>query len=288
MAVNTVKTKNASKLDILRSLNAPFAVDQYSTLNEKYTSSVTAEAVLNTPPTSGGYPITQYLIIGNGGTSNVIGAGNNTLVNMLEHNVTDAVLFSMIPWIVVPVNNDISPTVQANYRLRVIITVNSVQYIAYYVKVLTGVSSIAVQEQIVTLSNGTVTSTVNYTPNPSSMTPVAVNLNNNTTNTADGSHFVTQAVISIPLSSSDIAGIVNACTIIYQNPQYAIISEIGVVSGFDTSVTTSLGVTSPITYTGIQAAQVNAFASTMYYLQSAPAGITLNYALSSSSPLPSS
>lgn len=278
MAINSVKSKNFTLLEIQRSLNIqPQVNDQYSTLNEVYD-------IGNVAPPSTGFATISYLAIGRGGHQYVVGSGNSTLVTILQHNVTDAALFQQIPWIMVPVSADLSPTQRANYRLRILETISGVSYFSYYLKVIP-TNTVAPTESIITLSNGSIISDVSYTPSAANLTPTPVNINNTTVNVMNGNHLVVQAVLPITLTSTDITNIINACVLKYGDISYATISEIGVVAGFDTTVSNNLGGVSA-TYLEVQAAQIMTFVASITELQSNPSTVTLQFSLGNSSPLP--
>ena len=279
MAINCTKSKNFSKLDILRTLNLPFSIDQYSTLNEKFN-------IGNVNPPANEYPVLGYLAIGRGGHTNIVGSGNNTLIELLQHSPTDAALFEHIPFQLVPTTNDLSVAERANYRIRLLLTINGIDYFAYYLKVITQ-STISVDTQIIQIQNGQISSDTVYTPSATSLTPTPVNISNTNVNVVNGNHLVTQAILPITLNADDIASIVNACTIIYGSVSYATISEIGIVGGFDVNTTSNIGNVAA-SYTEIQTAQIMAFISVLHELQQQPTSITFQYAVSSSSPLPAS
>lgn len=282
MSTNTVKTKQFSRLEQMRSINMAFSAEQYTTLNEQYTNPTPAASYVNPP--SSGYPTIKYMGIGRGGHQNVVGAGSDTLIASKYHSVTDAALFQQIPFVLAPVSNDLTPPQQAGYRLRVLETYNGSNYFAYYLKVI-DTTSVTLQEQVIQLTNGAITSTTNYVPIVSSLSPVPVDISNTSINISNGSHLVVQTVLPLSLTAADITGIVNACTIKYGDPSYAFISELSIVGGFDTpSITTMLGGVSN-TYIEIQTAQIMAFASPLAPLQTNPTGLVLPYAISNVAPL---
>ena len=98
MSQNTVKTIHHVNLELYRSMGVPFAIDNFSTLNEKF-------SLGNITPPVSGYPEIKYMGIGRGGHKNVTGTGGSSLVDILKHGVTDAVLFEQIPFVLVLVAN---------------------------------------------------------------------------------------------------------------------------------------------------------------------------------------
>jgi hypothetical protein len=282
MAVNSTKTKEFMRLEILRNLNAPFTIDQYSTLNENITVPNPA-ATLVAPPATG-YPTIKCIGIGRGGLSSVIGSGNNTLVDIPMHGVTDAALFGMIPIVMVPTTADLSTTQRANYRLRTLETFGGIDYFCYYLKVF-DTSTIQLTEHVLQLTNGTITSDTAFTPSSSSLTPTPVDLSNTIVNTSTGRHLFVQAVIPIVLNQADIDGIINVCATRFGDIRTAFITEIAAVAGFDTTVNTTIGGVTA-NYTELQCAQVMGFIAAGEMLQTRPSGITFQFGLSSTAPYP--
>jgi len=275
MSINAVKSKNFTLMEIQRSLNLPFVPDQYSTLNEKFN-------VGNVNPPSDGYPTIGYIGIGRGGKTNVIGSGNNTLVDMLQHNVTDGAFFEQIPFVMVPTTADLQPTERSRFRLRILETIGGVDYYSYYLMVLP-TTGISVDRRIITITNGAQTSDLAYIPSAINLSPTPVDISNTTVNVTNGSHFVTQAILPVNFNTVDINNIIDACITKYGDIRYATISEVGMVSGFDVTVTTTLGGNSAV-YTDLQCAQVMAYAATSQELQVYPSSLTLQFSLANSSP----
>ena len=278
MALNSVKTLNFALLEQVRDLNQPFSVLQYSTLNEAFN-------IGNIAPPSSGYPTMQYLAIGRGGHSNVVGTGNDTLTDILTHRSTDTTMFQAIPFVMVPTSADLGPTARAKYRIRVLETYGGIDYYCYYLKVIPE-TNITTDVRVIQVTNGVITSDVAYVPSITSLSPTPINISNTVVNVANGEHLVAQSVLPITLDSTDILNIINACVTKYGDARYATISELGVVSAYDVSVTNTMGGHST-TYTEVQAAQIMAFVGTYNPCQNNPDGITQSFALSSTLLYPS-
>lgn len=277
MAKNTTKTLAFSNLDIIQNARSSFVIDQYSTLNEKF-------SIGNVSPPSSGYPEIKYLTIGRGGHQSYIGSNNASLSKPLTHGPANACLFEHIPFVLVPVTNDLTTLQRANYRIRVLLTINSIPYYAYYLKVI-DISSLAPATRLITLSNGSITSDTAYTPTSSNLNPTPVDVSNINVMVANGSHLIPQASLTITLNADDIASIINACTIIYGGIEFSTISEMGLVGGFDTTVTSTLGGNN-VTYTEIQTGQIMTFIQCYHDLQYYPSSITIPYTLSDDLILP--
>lgn len=274
---NSVKTFHHTKLEILRSMGIPFAVDAFSTLNEKH-------AVGNSVPPVTGYPTFKYITIGRGGHQYVSAGSGGTVTDIRKHSVTDAVLFESLPFRLVPTNADLSAQVREGFRLRVLETHNGTDYFAYYGRVIDG-SAITPVSKIVELENGVITSDIPYVPSSASQNPTPVDLSNTVVNTMQGRHLVCSSTITIDLTTEDIAAILAAAEIIYGDSRFAVISEVGVIAAFDEVITTNIGGIG-LTYTELQAAQVMNFVSSEYPLPQVPQSVTLRYGLADTMAMP--
>lgn len=273
---NTVKTVHHVNLELLRSMGLPMTIDNYSTLNEAFD-------IPNINPPTVGYPEIKYMSIGRGGHRNVTGTGGSSLVDILIHGVTDATLFEALPFVLVPIAEDLTPAERAKYRIRKLETHNGNEYFAYYLKVIDA-DAIVPTSRIVTLDDGLVVQDEAYVPVVSSQSPVPVDTSNTIVNTVTGRHIVIQSEIKVDLNANDITRFTDAVAIIYGDTRYATISEIGIVAAYDKEITNNLGGIDA-TYTEVQTAQVMNFIGTELPLQHNPASASLTYGLSNSMPL---
>jgi hypothetical protein len=248
--------------------------DNYATLCMKYKLAFTPDpnTTLNTKfnidyanaPTHG-YPEIKYLAIGNGGHSCITG---NVNINGLIHSCTDSALKNQLPFLIVPANNDLTIVEMARYRLRVPLTIGGTSYIAYYLKVI-DFPPMVVNFSTYTLNNGVVTNQAPYTPTLATQNPSMIDISNVSDNLVSGNHIATTINTDITLSTAEFQNIIEACTLLYGNPNTAVVSELGLISGFDIQAPITVsGVTT--TYTEIQCAQVATFLSTLYAPASNP------------------
>lgn len=277
MPENATPTIHFGRLEILRSFQRPFTVDQYSTLNEKFNIGQIA-------PPAEGYPVLKYLAIGRGGHGPVIGANNAVLTNILQHVATHGALFEHIPFRMVPANADIPALEREKYRLRVLETHGGTQYFAYYLKVLDTTTAVP-ETRVITMQNSEIISDVPYVPSITALSPTPVDISNELVNSASGRHLVIRSQIPITLGTADINNIVDACTIKYGNAKFATISELALVSGFDIQITSTLGGGSA-THNEIRSGQIMSFMGDHIELQTRPSSITLQYLLYTSYPFP--
>jgi hypothetical protein len=274
---NTQPTINAAILAQLVNLNSAFIVSPLSTLNEKF-------GIGNISPPSTGYPSTKYMVIGIGGRSSTLGVNNIPLTNKLQHSAHDAALFEHIPFKLVPVTNDLSPAERSGLRIRKLIIKDGVSYFAYYAKVIDQTNVVPVTT-IVTVSDGKVVDQVPYVSNASNLNPVPVDISNTVLNTQEGRHMLVQSLMTVTLTEDDIAGIINAAEILYGDARYAVLSEIGIVSAYDVSVTSNDG-NIAATYQEVRSAQIHNFLSTNISLPDSQKFVDIEYSLSSPFPMP--
>lgn len=190
-----------------------------------------------------------YFVLGNLGHRAAVGnatgpAGNVPLNTPVEHLATDAGLFNMIPFAVVPVDNDLSSTEQAEYGMRKTMLIAGTLYAAYYCRRL-DTSSIEFTELIVTVENGIEVPTP-FVPSTSNLYPQQPAMSGQTR----GDYVKSTAMVKITFNELQQQRLVEAARLIYGSPDYAIISEVGFCTGVDKSVTKrypNSGAQTPIT-----------------------------------------
>ncbi len=273
---NVQRTVYASYIQTCKQLGISIQYLPYTTLNEALGIQNDYVYPTNTNP------ILKYLVIGNGGASFQQNAQGIDQPVPIQHQATDANLYSMIPLVLRTLTNDLSATEMAAYRLRSIITINSVQYVAYY-GFLLNLSSTVVDMFTVITSNGTSTSTP-FVPNSSNLAPSAQNLASLNVNTVSADYVNVSALIQLIFTTQQIEDIINACNILYGSPYSAIISEMGLCSGYDVDVSgTSNG--NQITYAEAVGVQINAFVNTFYAMYYSQNGLNVTYDVGATEPL---
>lgn len=277
MNSNSVKTVNFSRLDALRSWGMPFTIRPHTTLNEKFN-------IGNINPPSSGYPTLKYITIGRKGHGNIVGEGDDTLTDTKYHGANNNALFEHIPFIMVPTTNDLSPQERAKYRICVVETYEDVDYYCYYGMVF-DVGTPTIETRIIEFRDGVIVADDPYIESVADLSPVPVDISSVNVNVADGRHLITQGVVRITLGAKEINDIVSACITKYGKIQYATISEIGIVGGFDATITSNAGGQTR-TFTELRTGQIMTFISTEQKLQNLPNAITIDCALANDMPYP--
>lgn len=277
MNTQSTKTIYAAELDIRRGWNLPFAASPHSTVNEKF-------GIGNITPPSSGYPTLKYLTIGRKGHGNVIGEGDDTLTDTKYHAGNHPCLFEHIPFIMVPTTNDLTPQERDKFRICVVETYGGIDYYCYYAYVFP-VGTPIVETRVVEFHNGAIVSDTLYVPSAGDMNPSPVDISSVDINVSEGKHFITQGVVRVTLDAKMISDIVAACITKYGNIRYATISEIGLVGGFDVTVTSSAGGITR-TYTELRCGQIQTHVPTEQKLQNMPNSVTIDCALANDIPKP--
>lgn len=230
-----VPTLWSSFLQTCAHLALPFKVAEHTTLNEKFD----IQSGAGVP--AGKMPSLNVLTIGNGGHRGVVGQNGFPLIVPIDHQADHAALYNHIPFVLRATNNDLSPTERAKYALRKEVTVEGVNYYAYYGKRLDLSDAVPQLKRTIT-ENGNSTSSV-YTPTTAALNPTPPAISNTGVVTTSGDYLSASAVISIPFTANDVAEIINVAKTLYNDENYAVISEFGFCTsiGNTVSVPTSGG-----------------------------------------------
>jgi hypothetical protein len=257
------RTIYSSYLQTVLLTGLPFRMAINSTLNELFGIQNNIAPVVT--PTLG------YYAIGNGGHKMTIGANGLAKVDPIQHSGTDAALYNHIPFVLRDINNDIDSAARALYALRRIETHNGKQYIAYYLKRLS-LANVIPDMEFISIANGVQTTTA-FVPNNSNLNPTPPALNNSGVNIVTGDYVAASAKVDVALSADDISELINAATIVYGDPSYAIISEIALCSGVDKIVQSPAAGNTVINFNEAICVQVLSFINSFYALEFNTAGI---------------
>lgn len=254
-------------------MKIPFTKAPNSTLNEKFTIS-TNEVI---GPTE--IPSMRYVAIGNGGHKmKAAGVNNLQVPEPLQHRTTDAALYSHIPFVMRNVTDPLSAADEARYALKRRETHGSTEYYAYYLRKmdLAGVNS---NMELKTVLNG-ITTTTGFIPTSSNLNPVAPVTVTGGAVAATGDYVTATANITFSLDSVDIINILNACNIVFGSEDFAIISEIGLCSGIERTISFESG-----TFNEVIATQIVSHISTFHALRFTASGVNTVFDVGATEPL---
>jgi hypothetical protein len=220
-----VRTLYGSALQTARSIGVPYSILNNTTLNQ----------LLNIQPTAvipaGTYPVSQYYCIGNGGHAVVSGTGSVPYLKIIPHEAQHAGLYNILPFVLRPITNDLTPLQRASYSLRKAETHNGASYWAYYLKRI-DMSAVTVDLQTRVVQDGVTTAT-DFIPNATDLTPTPPDFSNVGTNNLTAKYLVASSTLPVSLTQAECQEFLDAATIIYGDDNYAIISEMGLCSGVD-------------------------------------------------------
>ena len=228
----------------------------------------------------------SYICIGIGGGATTPGIGGlPDLTQELPHRAKDAGLYYQIPFVLRALNNDLTMVQVAKYRLRKIITIAGVQYAAYYGLLINknGMNATVTYNSVSTDGSGTVTPK-QFAPTSQDLTPTPPVLNNSGVIITTGDYLQSKILCPITLAQWDINEILNACTVLLGNPNYAVIREIALCFGVDKQLTGTFG-GNQVVYTEAVGVTVMSFITGAYPLVSINNGLTITPSLAISEPL---
>lgn len=274
------RTIYSAHLATTKMLSRPFSILPNSTLNQKFNIHA------NEIPSINEYPTLMYIGIGNKGASYDITTNGFVLTTPIPHLPRDASLYNFIPFVVRPIENDLSAIERLNYRIRVPMSIGSSNYVAYYLRVL-DVSNIIPTVELRNVDNENI-SVSSFTPDISDLSPTQPDISNININNPNGDYLASTAKISFNLNQEDINNIMEAADTIYGDARYAVINEIALCTGVDKVVQGIFG--SPENnvmnnYTDSIATQVAAFISQYHALTPATTEVNINIDVGSVLPL---
>lgn len=225
----STRTISGAVLDTARRFGEPLPIMPNSTLNEKFS------VFDGEKPRPGEYPITQYLAIGiKGVVINVETDGTHT-TTYRSYQPSWASLLGHVPFIMRPIDNDLTPTERSKYRMRVVDEFNGVTYACYYLLRFDPMSFNPVAAEQRKVVNGEpIPSEWSHSPEALNPTPLTVYANQRLRTGNDYLSAIKK--LEFWFSPNDVQEILNVVNIIYGDPNKANITEFALVSGIDRSV----------------------------------------------------
>lgn len=207
----------------------------------------------------------QLLVIGNRGhVASPDGTYGVDTVDPVPHLATDTGLFGMIPFVIRPFSDDLTPSQRAIYRLRKTMWYNGELYVAYYGRKL-NINSVVPEMTITDVSNGA-SQTRPFVPSINNLKPQPRPINGE----GDGSYVETVANVEILFGAQEIIWLKEVGQILFGNPSKGLVSELAFCSCVDKPVTKrypGVGTQNPVSVSPGErfeavAVQVNTFVST--------------------------
>lgn len=251
-------------------------IPPHSTLNNKFDVNSGVE------PTEDERAVMRYFCIGLGGHGYAGGADLIPRFSMLQHKSTDAALFGHLPFVLRPIDSDLSDTERSIYALRVQENYGGLPYYAYYLRRL-DLTSVEPEMLYTTINAGSEVTTP-FIPSAANLTPTPTIISDGM-NVVSGDMTSVMARLGITFTTAQINEIMNAAKIIYGDESYAIISEIGLCTGVDRDVIVSSAGGGTFTQPEAIGVQIAAFISAKIELQTANRSVTFEMDVGASEPL---
>lgn len=203
----------------------PYIPRANTTLNENL------EILPNIPLNAGEYPTVGYFIVGMGGHRLTAASNGKPKISAIKHRPEDAGLYEIMPLVLRLESDDLTPAERAKYGLRKKVTLFGKNYFAYYAKKL-DLSKTESKLYKLTVVDG-VKTVVPFVPTSENLHPSApiISPEQVVATLGDGNYLTVQAVTTITFTELDIAEYQNAVSIMLQDPELAVISEVGLISG---------------------------------------------------------
>lgn len=273
---NITRTAYSAYIQTCLFLNTPPAYPTNSTLNEKL--NVNAGQL----PSQTDRNSLAAFVIGNKGHQGVAGTNGVWKTEPVQHRATDASLYGQLPFVLRPLNNDLSQTDRAKYCLRLEEVHDGVRYAAYYGRRIDK-TNVVPQMLLKNVTNG-VETTQPFVPNSSNLNPTPPQIASTGVNTTDGSYVMAVATLTLSITEADAQEFLNVSKVIYGDESYAIISELGLVTGVDKVVQVS-STAGNFQMNELIGAQIAAFAPAMTPVNFNPTGVDIVLNVGATEPL---
>jgi len=274
---NITRTIASAYLQTVQWIGARFVMQTNSTLNEKW-------SIQNgIAPTADQRPVVCAYAIGNGGHDLVVVNGI-AKPRPTQFKTRSASLYKHLPFVLRLPEADLTTAERANYAMRRLEQHNSTNYIAYYLKRIDFTSVVPViNYHTVSAGGDEVVTAFTYTTDD--LNPTAPTLNPDGTNIVSADYLSASAPVTITFSETDVEELLNVASILYNDQDLAIVSELALVSGIDKIVASVSTGTSTIQFNESIAAQCVTFINVFYPMNFNNQGVNISLDLGATEPL---
>lgn len=271
-----VPTQLSNYLQVSSFLDTPFQQFEDTTLNQKF--DIQASALL--PP--GSRPALKFYTIGIGGHGYTMGPNSIPLSQVIDHSSGDAGLYRHLPFVLRPINDDLTAGERSRYCLRKIVEVDGTNYVAYYGKRLNMTGVIPKMTKRTIIDDQTVIEEYVYTE--ANLSPTPPEIPNTGAVTTSNEYLATSAIIPMPFTEADVAELYNVAEILFGDRRMAVISEFGFCTAVDAvvSINTPAGA---VTFKETICAQISTIISGHYEMIYNSKGFDFNLEVGAVQPL---
>lgn len=272
-----VHTVYGQALMTANALGLPHTIMEKTTLNEVFEIQAGAQLSPNERP------VIRYYTIGYGAHDMVKEAGKPTKPDLSKHRPEDAGLFAPMPFVLRQLNNDLTATEREQYALRCKKNINGIDYIAYYAKRLNfDTAELKIVRDEVT--DGVLNSAP-FIPTSQNLYPKKPELPPRGITVASNVKLRNNVELMIHFTAQDAEELLNVSRIMFGDEDYAIVSEIGLCSGVDREITSTIQGGSPLKYKEVIGCQIAAHISVFRYVSETNLGFKTHFDMGSRTPL---
>ena len=210
----------------------PIVIPQYTTLNEHY--GILAEESLGQKNSRDLY--LKYFTVGVRG-SNCDGKDSRgvTKLKVNQHQPIDANLFTPVPFIARPIDNDLDNFNRLQYRLRVVEERNGILYAFYWLKLINFDKYDPTENKITRDPVTGVENVVALIHRKDDLdNPQPVDFTSEGSVPISNEYVNSSAILDCSLDQADLREMSLACKIYFNDAGYASINEVGIAYGIDT------------------------------------------------------
>jgi hypothetical protein len=242
-------------------------INPLSTLNTKF------GILADTLPGVNEIPIMQYMAIGIGGHTYTVGGNGVPKPEPVQHRSRDASCYKPLPFVLREAGNDLSDIDRRKYALRREETHNGLRYFAYYLRRI-DLAGVDVESEYVTVQDEQEVVTP-FTPDSSDLNPQPPTLSSTGVNTVTADYLSATAKLTLSLDPTDVSELVNVATVMFNDPDLAIVSEVALCSGVDKQANSPGAGNSPISFLEAIGVQIVSHINAFYPLRFSPNGVNI-------------
>jgi hypothetical protein len=234
------------------STNQKINLPQYTTLNEVY--NIMGEESIGVK--NGRDFELKFFGIGiRGSACDGKDARGVTKLKVNQHQPIDGNLFTAVPFILRPIDNDLDNVNRAKYRLRTVETLSDgVTYAVYWLKLIDFANYNPSVNKITRDAAGNETAKP-YVPSKDNLfNPQPVDFTSENTVPISDTYMNSSAILDCSMSAQDLVELANACKVYFGDSSYASINEVGVAWGIDTQFDGQIAGGATIRYTEVLSA----------------------------------
>jgi len=219
------RTIYGARIQNMQFSGLPYSHVPFTTLNEKYNIHP------GVTPDNGEVPVVRYYCIGNRGHENRTGADGQPLTVPRKHDPADAALYRQLPFVLRKPSDDLSSVERMKYGLRKFETIDGEVYAAYYLKRI-DMSAVA-PNMMTNMTANNITTSLPFVPTGSNLNPVPTIIPPGQALIPSGTTLSSSSILSLGFTEADVSEFMDAVNILFKDPYYGVVSEIGLVAGAD-------------------------------------------------------